>query len=422
MSQLHPTLENCPAGSRDRTDLAGPKHRSPDPIRIAVFLPDLCLGGAERQAVQLAVRLHRERFDCSVIVVRRRGELLPSLEGLRVICLNKYSRIFRLCRLIYVLRSLRIDILQSSLLSTNVYALLARLGAPRVKVVIGIRDSIAERTWAFSSRRARLKTWLLCEVMKRLASLASLHVSNSQAGARIAAKKVRSSVLVVPNGIDTDRFRLEEFSLGLLRQHIGVADNTPVVGTLANCSIYKDYATFLRAAKLVLKEVPNAHFVSIGENRTSEGNSAKELVRELGLESAVHFLGLRNDVEKFLPGLNVFCSSSLTEGFSNSICEAMSCGVPAVVTDVGDSALIVGDTGIVVPPADPEQLAAGITRLLGITPAERQKCQVAARQRIVRNFGINEMVAKYETIYHTLLNCAVRNPSAFSWKADSDRT
>jgi glycosyltransferase involved in cell wall biosynthesis len=190
-----------------------------------------------------------------------------------------------------------------------------------------------------------------------------------------------------------------------MRRETGIGDYSPIVGIVGNFSPYKDYETFIRAARIVADRIPEVNFVSIGNCDNTIGRAMSALVDELGLATSFHFLGVRKDVHKLLPGSDVFCSSSKSaEGFSNAICEGMASGVPCVVTDVGDSAMIVGDTGIVVPPRDPESFAEGILRLLRLPPEERQKLGAAARARIVEHFSIPRMVAATEQIYDRLLN------------------
>jgi len=101
--------------------------------------------------------------------------------------------------------------------------------------------------------------------------------------------------------------------------------------------------------------------------------------------------------------MDILCSSSVTEGFSNSICEGMSSGIPCVVTDVGDSALIVGNTGIVVPVGNPGLLANGILKLLNLSPAERKGLGIESRKRIEENFSVSRMVAETEKVFESLL-------------------
>jgi glycosyltransferase involved in cell wall biosynthesis len=114
-------------------------------------------------------------------------------------------------------------------------------------------------------------------------------------------------------------------------------------------------------------------------------------------------LGIRKDVESILPALDIGCLSSITEGFPNSICEFMASGVPCVVTDVGDAALIVGDAGIVVAKSDPVVLGKGLISLLKLTLSERVVLGQRARARIIEEYNLSRMVGTIEKLLESLL-------------------
>lgn len=370
----------------------GPERR----VRVAILLPSLEMGGAERQAIELANRLDRTRFNVTLIALSGQGHLAALLKNIPVSVIQRDSTWSTLVELIRTAK--HFDVVQSLLLKTNVYLLLVKLFAPRLKIVIGLRDTIPDRS-KFYGGTLKWKTAFLQNFSQSFSSLATIRVSNSQA----ACKSSRSSrVIVIPNGIDTERFTPDSDARQRLRRLIGATERTQVVGIVATCSVYKDYATFIRAASWVIPEIPEVRFVSIGENSSSEGKLVVQMAKDLGLASAIHFLGPRQDIEKLIPGMDVVCSSSITEGFSNAIAEAMSCGVPCVVTDVGDSALIVGETGIVVRPGKPEEIGAAIMRVLRLSPAEAENLRLAARNRVLTNFGVDLMVSKYQDLYRRL--------------------
>ena len=375
-------------------------------LKIAILLPTLEMGGAERQSIELANRLDRTKFDVTLIALSHQGNLAAFLYNVPLQVIRGDYAIATFFDLLRVAR--KFDIAQSYLLKTNLYLLLIKPFAPRLKIVTGLRDSVRDRSRFYTSTSARRKEALLNRLVRLLSPLGATRISNSQAGLKLLKRKTA----VIPNGIDTQKFTPDPAARKRLRQLIGADESAPVIGMVANCTVYKNYPNFVRAASSVIREVPEAQFLSIGQNRTSEGASAAQLAKELGLESSMHFLGCRFDVEKLIPGMDVFCSSSATEGFSNAISEAMSCGVPCVVTDVGDSALIVGETGIVVKPGSSEELGAAITRILRLPLHEREKLKVAARQRIVANFGMTLMVSQYEDLYRGLIVGREKSPHA----------
>jgi glycosyltransferase involved in cell wall biosynthesis len=156
------------------------------------------------------------------------------------------------------------------------------------------------------------------------------------------------------------------------------------------------------AAKISV-EIPDAHFLLAGRQIDSGNNTLLKWVQDAGLASRVHLLGLRTDVPRLTAALDVATLvSSFGEAFPNAIGEAMACGIPCVVTDVGDSAEIVGDTGIVCRPDDVDALAASCIRLLQSDEAVRLHLGVLARQRVSCNFDIEEVVRKYAEFLRAL--------------------
>jgi glycosyltransferase involved in cell wall biosynthesis len=165
----------------------------------------------------------------------------------------------------------------------------------------------------------------------------------------------------------------------------------------------KDHATFLRAASFFARERSDVRFVCVGDGTTLYREQLQALSRELGLAECLRWVGFRDDIAAVYNSLDLACSSSLFgEGFSNAIAEAMACGVPCVVTDVGDSAAIVGATGEVVPGGDPQALANGWGRLrarLQVQPDLRAE----ARNRIAQHFGVASLVERTSAALHSVL-------------------
>ena len=172
-----------------------------------------------------------------------------------------------------------------------------------------------------------------------------------------------------------------------------------LVGMLARLHPMKDYPTFFKAAAHIAAARQDVHFVAVG--RGVSGDAAlNDLVGELGLQSRITLIEERRDPQHVLAALDIaVLSSRYGEGFPNVIAEAMACSTPCVVTDVGDSATIVGDTGIVVPPMDSAGMTAGILRLVEMSPVERKAIKIAARSRIITEYGISRSVARYEQLY-----------------------
>jgi glycosyltransferase involved in cell wall biosynthesis len=123
-----------------------------------------------------------------------------------------------------------------------------------------------------------------------------------------------------------------------------------------------------------------------------------------------HLLGPVDNIPRLMSALDIATSSSIVEGFPNVVGEAMASGVPCVVTDVGDCALIVGDSGRVVAPRDPEALAAAWAELLELPDGERLALGAKARERVKDNFSIGSVVAAYESLYREMTGVHAAGP------------
>ena len=190
------------------------------------------------------------------------------------------------------------------------------------------------------------------------------------------------------NGIDVDEFRPDAAARRAVRAELGIPDDATVLAHVARVDLMKDHGSFLAA----MAELPELRALLIGagtENLPAAGN--------------IFRLGRRHDVARLTAAADfVVSSSSFGEGFSNALAEGMACGLPAIATDVGDAALIVGDGGLIVPPGNPVALAAAIRTLAREPAAARAERGSRGRARIVENFAMNLAVARCAELYASL--------------------
>jgi glycosyltransferase involved in cell wall biosynthesis len=186
-----------------------------------------------------------------------------------------------------------------------------------------------------------------------------------------------------------------------VRAELGIPEDAPVVGSVANFKAAKDHATLLRAAARVREAVPSVRFVLVGQGPLEA--ETRRLAGQLGLEETVVFAGFRTDATRLMAGFDAFALSSTYEGLPIALIEAMAVGCPAVVTRVGGTPEVVDDGvhGYLVPPRDPDALAAGLTRLLA-DRALRDGLGAAAAVR-AQDFDIRKAVRRMEQVYGQLL-------------------
>jgi glycosyltransferase involved in cell wall biosynthesis len=213
--------------------------------------------------------------------------------------------------------------------------------------------------------------------------------------------------VLIPNGFDTETFKPDPEAKARLAGEIGVSQGTPIVGVVARFHPQKDHHNITAAAAILSKRMRDVHFAFVGSNVDPTNRALTEMIDAFGVQERVTLLGPRQDVSRIMAGLDVLCSGSAWgEACPIVLGEAMASGVPCVATEVGDSALIVGDTGIVVPPGNPEALAEGLSRLIAVGPEGRGQLGEAARRRIIEHFSLAEIVRQYEALYRRVGRCA----------------
>lgn len=366
--------------------------------KVAFMIRDLNYGGAQRQLITLAKELDKKRFDITVLCFYSNGKLETDLSehGIPVICLEKRDRwdvVRFLWQLFRQLKRIRPDVLHGYLSESNLLTLGFKLMSPSTRIVWGIRDSnISLDSYDWLDR-------LIFELECWLSRFVDLVIVNSHAGRsyHVAHGFLDAKMRVIPNGIDTARFKPDRTKGAEVRSGWGVDPNTRLIGLVGRFDPMKDHPTFLKAAALLCQERSDVRFVCVGSGSQRYQQDLQTLATELGICDRIIWAGGRSDMPAVYNALDIACSSSAYgEGFANVVGEAMACEVPCVVTDVGDSAWIVGNTGIVVPPRDPTALKQGITQLIEAIET-KQYSPHQARKRILTQFSVTKLSSETQS-------------------------
>jgi len=372
--------------------------------RLVLLARKLDQGGAERQIVTLAKALKERGHDIHVVLFYNGGVFDRELAvaGVPVHFVGKRGRwdtFGFLVRLAQILRSLRPAAVYSYLDLPNILAALLRPVIGRPRLIWSIRAAGMEmRHYDWLSR-------IIPRLEAGLSQAADVIVANSHAGAEWAVKRgfPAGRITVIENGIDTVRFRPDPKGRDEIRNAWRVSPGQRLIGIVARLDVMKDHPNFLRACALLAARRSDLHFICVGGGVPTYLAELKSLAERLGIAAQMIWLGARQDMQAVYCSLDIICSSSaFGEGFSNVIGEAMACGVPCVVTDVGDSARIVGELGEIVPPRNSEALADGISRMLERIekPSELGRQN---RDRIQDNFSIDRMVLRTEKVIFSKL-------------------
>lgn len=348
-------------------------------------------------------RMDRQRFQSVVVAMSEKGPIGRKIEveGSSVIELGMALgrpnaagplRFYRL------LRKEKPHILQTWLYHADLLGILIGKMASVQRVVWGIRCSEMELN------HYRFLTTMTLKMCAVLSGLPDAVIVNSEEGKRAHLRlgyKPRRTI-TIPNGFDTMQFHPDPGARARLLSELGIGDESVLIGLIARFDPMKDHENFLRAASL-LKTWENVHFVLAGKGVVPE-NRDLTMHMDSRLSGKIHFLGPREDIPRIAPGFDIATSSSAYgEGFSNTIGEAMACGVPCVVTDVGDSARIVGDSGVVVEPRNAAALSGAWSRMLEMGREGRKKLGERARARVLENYSIDKVVRQFEEFYEEVM-------------------
>lgn len=379
----------------------------PAPVKVVHLITSLVVGGAQMHVYKTVTRFDPRRIHSTVVSLVPPGPVgaLLKEDGIPVYHLGMAKgrpNPLGLTRLVALLRRLRPQVLQTYLYHADLLGLLAGKLAGVPHIFWNLRQSVME----FEQYR-RTTAWTV-RLSARLSRYVDLILVNSWAGADYHCRLgyAPERLLVVPNGFDLELFRPDPEAYREVRRELGLSAEHLLVGMFARYDPQKDHGTFLAAAAQVAALRPQVSFLLAGTGLTWEHPAVAARVRESGLPpDRLFLLGERRDIPRLAAALDVFVlSSAFGEGCANAVGEAMAAGVPCVVTEVGDSPWLVGDTGEVVPPRDPAALAQAMERLLSLEPSRRRLLGEAARARIARHFSLDEIVARLTRIYTEALS------------------
>ncbi len=383
------------------------------PIRIVHLITDFRPAGAQMMLYKLLSRTDRDTFHPEALSLTGPGPVGERIKDLgiptsHVGMKHGVPNPLAIARLARILRKNPPDLLQTWMYHADLAGgLAARLSRRRFPVVWGIRNNTLDPT---GSQKCTLWTARMCARLSNY--LPDKIISCSEAGAALHGQwgYAPNKLHVIPNGFDLERFQPDSKKREKFRSMLGISPDTVLIGTAGRFDPQKDYYTLAQAAQRLLEHYPETEFVWCGWNITRENNQFEQWFKGTSHQNRIHLIGPREDMPSFMNALDIYTSSSAGEAFPNAVGEAMSCKIPCVVTNVGDSAEIVGDTGRVVPPRNPEALAGAWTELLSLAPEALKNLGEKARERIEDNYEIHSITKRFERFYKTLISEKTSKP------------
>lgn len=377
--------------------------------RVLHVIVGLDVGGAERMLARLiGDGSERGRYEHIVVSLTTIGTVGQQLAqsgvhvtglGIRTVLDGPWAFV----RLIHLIRRLRPDVVQTWMYHADIVGgLAARLAGVR-RVLWGIRCSAPRR---YRPGASALTRWVSSRPVVVIGAVLSRFVPERIVCCAVAARASHADVgyaeermVVVVNGYDCTDIEAAMPKRAMSRRALGVGDSHVVVGITGRFNELKGYRVFIEAAAEVAAAEPAVRFVMLGRGVDASNQLLGQWLQESGIANRFVLLGERNDVPDWLAAMDVFCSSSLSEGFPNVICEAMIARLPCVVTDAGDAAEILGPAGLVVTPNAAGDLASALLDLVRAGAEERARLGEIGHDRVKTQFSLAGARARFERLY-----------------------
>ena len=323
-----------------------------------------------------------------------------------------------LMRLFRLVRSARPDVVQTWMYHADLIGGIVARAVGVKRVVWGIRHS--DLAAGHSKRSTRLVA-RLSGMLSRVVPVGIVSCADSAARAHIPLGYDPRRMVVIENGYDFTRFRVDEEARRACRTDLGLSHDEPVIGMVARLHPQKDHRNLLSAVAQALRADRQFRCVLAGADASADNPILRESIVRHGVQDHVLALGRRADIPRIMNALDLHVLSSSGEGFPNVLAEAMACGTPCVSTDVGDAARIVGDTGWIVPPGDSVALAAAIAKAvheMTADPIRWEGRRQAARARCLAEFGVDRMVRRYQEVWRSVVRHGRLPPGAAQGSAE----
>ena len=369
-------------------------------MKVVHIITSLGDGGAEHTLFKIC----KHDVSNKHIVISLKGpekyfSLLSRL-GVKVYCLNfKFYTIHKFIMLINLLRSLKPDIVQTWLVHADLIGGVAARLAGIKKIIWNVRYS------SFKIGKAKLTTILIIKFLAKLSFLIpKLIVIVSK-----RAKKIyeiegydKRKFKFIPNGYDLLFLKPNIIQKKIFQKNNKFKKQIPLIGNVARYDPKKDHINLLNALSLLRYKRIDFFCFLVGSKINKNNIRLVSEIKRLKLSKYIKLLGQNNNILQVMNGLDIYVqSSSYGEGFPNVVAEAMACGTPCVVTDVGDASFIVGKTGWIVPPNNPNKLAKALENAINeVTTKKINKRQDKARARIRKNFDLSKMLKSYNKSWY----------------------
>lgn len=394
------------------------KHSS---IRILHVIPTLGRGGAERQLVNLVSNTDRARFEHMVAFLRRPDDFAAEIEAqgyktIRLDASGKTQWIRAAKRLRRVIEMEKPTVLHSWLYDANVSTRLAGLVSPSIPVIVSLQNADYESANLIAADLPRVKVKvlkLLDQISSRLTGPHFVACSEFVKKSTLEHLKVPpSSIEVIYNSVDPERLSTTDSEVVELRQSLAIPPEAFVFLNIGRLDPQKGQSVLVRAFHRVAAAIPLAYLLFVGQGPMK--TELRQLSTGFGISDRVMFLGNRPDVAAFLALSDVFVFPSFFEGLPLALIEAMSKGLPCIVSSIDTLREVAHDqdSGLLVTPGSEDELANAMLRLYD-DPAVRKRLGDRAKLEIKRKFHIGVTIGQWEKLYSRVVSNSQSISSTF---------
>ncbi len=375
-------------------------------MNILHVIIGLNIGGAETMLKRLvSTHLGNTGYRHTVISLTDVGILGQELQadGVEVHALHMRS-ILSLPRVLWdlvrLIKNHRPDIVQTWMYHADLLGGVAARIAGNRQVIWGVRTTYIQPQ---GSRLTLVIRWL-CARLSRYVPRAIVCAAEASKRSHIEIGYDPSKMQVIPNGYDFSWLQASPDERDQIRDACGIDQDMVCVGSLGRFHADKDQQSFVTAAGLLAARYPQLRVLLVGRGLNWANTQLAEWISATCYRDRFVLLDERKDVPQCLAVMDIFCLHSRTEGFPNALAEAMAMGLPCVSTDVGDAAVLLADTGVLVPKEDSVALAKGIGQLLDMDQNARRALGTRAKAKVEEGFSMTRFRERFESIYRQVLN------------------